>query len=41
MRDAKFESDSFSSFGDKTSQNFPLKKETNHRIWIFTPGKWF
>ena len=27
MSDAKFESGSFSSFGDKMSQNSPLKKE--------------
>ena len=27
MLDAKFESGSFSSFGDMTLQNFPLKKE--------------
>ena len=26
MSDAKFESGTFSSFGDMTSQNFPLKK---------------
>ena len=25
--DAKFEADSFSSFGDMTSQNFPQKRE--------------
>ena len=30
--DAKFESDSFSSFGDMTSQNFPLKRGTSHKI---------
>ena len=32
--DAKFESSifSFSSFGDITSQNFPLKRGTSHRI---------
>ena len=33
---AKFESGSLSSFGDITSQNFPLKKGTNHQLWIFT-----
>ena len=37
--DAKFESDSFSSFGDMTSQNFPQKKGTSHEIRLFTPGK--
>ena len=36
--DAKFESGGFSNFGDMTSQNLPLNKETSHRIWIFTPG---
>ena len=36
---AKFESCSLSSFGDMTSQNFPLKIQgRNHRIWIFTPN---
>ena len=30
--DAKFESDSSSSFGDMTSQNFPRKKGTSHEI---------
>ena len=37
--DVKFESDSSSSFGDMTSQNFPLKKGTSHEIRLFTPGK--
>ena len=37
--DAKFESDSSSSFGDMTSQNFPRKKGTSHEIRLFTPGK--
>ena len=37
--DAKFESDSSSSFGDMTSQNFPRKKGTSHKIRLFTPGK--
>ena len=37
--DAKFEPDSFSSFGDITSQNFPRKKGTSHEIQLFTPGK--
>ena len=40
MPDAKFESGIFSSFGDMTSQNFPLKRGTSHKIRIFTPGKW-
>ena len=30
--DAKFESGSSSSFGDMTSQGFPLKKGTNHKF---------
>ena len=37
--DAKFESDSSSSFGDMTSQNFPRNKGTSHEIRLFTPGK--
>ena len=37
--DAKFESDSSSSFGDMTSQNFLGKKGTSHEIRLFTPGK--
>ena len=37
--DAKFESDSSSSFGDMTSQNLPGKKETSHEIRLFTPRK--
>ena len=37
MPDAKFESGSFSSFGDMTSQNFLLKRGTSHEIRIFTP----
>ena len=36
----KLESGSFSSFGDMTSQNFPQRKGTSHKIWLFTPGKW-
>ena len=40
MPDAKLESSSFSIFGDMTSQNFPLKRGTSHRIRIFTRGKW-
>ena len=40
MPDAKFESGSFPSFGDMTSQNFSLKKGTSHRIRIYAPGKW-
>ena len=39
MPDAKFESGSFFSFGDMTSQNFPRKKGTTHQIRLFTPGK--
>ena len=41
MPDAKFESGSFPFFGDMTSQIFSLEKETSHRIWLSTPGKWF
>ena len=41
MPDAKFESSSFSIFGNMTSQNFPLKKGTNHPIRIFTPENGF
>ena len=37
--DAKFESDSSSSFGDMTSQNFPQKKGTSQEIRLFTPRK--
>ena len=40
LSDAKFQSGSFSSFGDMASPNLPLKKGTNHRIRIFTPRKW-
>ena len=39
--DAKFESDSSSSFGDMTSQNFPRKKGTSHEIRLFTPENGF
>ena len=39
MPDAKFESCSFSIFGDMTLQNFSLEKGTSHRIRQFTPGK--
>ena len=28
-----------SGFGDMTSQNFLLKKETSHQIRLFIPGK--
>ena len=35
--DAKFESGSFSSFGDMTSQIFPWKKGTSHQILVFLP----
>ena len=37
--DAKFDCGIFSSFGLMTSQNFPLKKGTSHKIRIFTPRK--
>ena len=37
--DAKFEVDSFFSFGDMTSQNFLQKKGTSHPIRLFTPWK--
>ena len=37
--DAKFEVDSFFSFRDMTSQNFPPKNGTSHPIRLFTPGK--
>ena len=37
--DAKFEADSYSSFGDMTSQNFPQKNGRSLRIRLFTPGK--
>ena len=42
MPDAKFDLDTFSSFGDMTSQTFLLKKGMSHRIRIFPPppGKW-
>ena len=33
IADAQFESGSFSSFRDMTSQNFPQKKEASHHIW--------
>ena len=39
MLDARFESGSFSIFGDMTSRNFSLEKRTSHRIWLFIPGK--
>ena len=39
ISDAKFESGSFSSFRDMTSQNFAEKKGTSHQIGLFTPGK--
>ena len=32
---------SFSSFGDITSQSFPLKKRMSHRFRIFTLGNRF
>ena len=40
MPDAKFDSVSFSIFGNMTWQNWPLKKGTSHRIRVFTPAKW-
>ena len=40
MPDAKFDFSSFSVFGDMTSQNFTLKRETGHQIRVFTHGKW-
>ena len=39
--DAKCESDSSSSFGDMTSQNFPQKDGTSHEIRLFTPENGF
>ena len=39
--DAKFKSDSSSSFGDIMSQNFPRKKGTSHEIRLFTPENGF
>ena len=36
---AKFESDSSSSFGEMTSENFPRKKGASHKTGLFTPGK--
>ena len=39
ISDAKFESDSSSSFGDMTSQSFSRKKGMSHEIRLFTPGK--
>ena len=35
MPDSEFESGSLPSFGDMTSQNFPLKIGTSHKIQIF------
>ena len=41
MPHAKFESGSFSNFGNMTSQNFSPKKRTIHRIQVsYIPGKW-
>ena len=37
MPDAKFQSGGVPSFGDMTSQIFPLKRGTSHKIWISTP----
>ena len=39
MRDAKCKSVSFSSLGNMTSQNFPLRKGTSHQVRILTPRK--
>ena len=39
MPNTKFESGSFSIFGDMTSQNFTLKRGTSHRIRVSTPRK--
>ena len=39
MPDAKFESGSFSSFGDMMSQIFPLKRETSHKNSDIYPRK--
>ena len=41
MPDIKSGFGSFSSFGDMTSQNFPFKKGTSHRIRIFAPENGF
>ena len=41
MPDAKFESGSFSIFGDKTSQNFVLKRGTSHRFGYLFPENGF
>ena len=40
MPDAKFESSSFSIFGDMTLQSLSMEKGTSHKIRLFTPGKW-
>ena len=40
MADAKSAFGSFSSFGDMTSQNFPLNKGTTHQLRRLTRGKW-
>ena len=39
MPDVRFESGSFPSFGDMTSQNFSLKRGMSHKVRIFTPRK--
>ena len=41
MPDAKIEFYSFPSFGDITSQNFPLKSGRSCKICIFTPENGF
>ena len=43
MSDAKFESGTLSSFGDMTSQNFPLKKGNkswNSGIYVSVNSSW-
>ena len=39
--DAKFEADSYFSFRDMTSQNFPRKKGMSHQIQLITPENGF
>ena len=41
ISDAKFESDSSSSFGDMTSQNFPRKKGTVMKFGYLPPENGF
>ena len=40
MPDVKFESGSFSIFGDMTSQNLFQDMGMSYRFLLFTPGKW-